>query len=199
MKIKKAILAGALLLAMPFAQAAGPWPQPPESGFYVGAGLGKATAKDWCSNPTLGGGAARCDDKDTTWRFLAGYQFNRNFALEGGYHFLGEVQATTAAGAQTDMKVGAWELNGLAALPVGGIVSLYGKLGGFSADARGAGTAVGISQRKSGVTYGAGVQADLFSSFSLRGEWQRYPSIGGGGFVGSTDISVISVLGIYRF
>ena len=198
MNTKNAILAAALALAAPLAQAAGPAPQPPESGFYVGAGLGKATAKDWCSDPALGGGATRCDDKDTTWRMLAGYQFTRNFAVEGGYHDLGRIQATRGA-AETTVKANAWEVNGIAAMPVGGIVSVYGKLGLFRAEARGGGAATNIEEQKGGVTYGAGVQADLFSSFSLRLDWQRYPNIGGGGFGASTDVSVIGVLGLYRF
>jgi opacity protein-like surface antigen len=130
MNTKNAILAAALALAAPFVHAAGPGPLSPESGFYVGLGLGKATAKDWCSEPALGGGATRCDDKDTTWRMLAGYQFTRNFAVEGGYHDLGRVQFTRGV-AETTLKANAWELNGIAALPVGGIVSVYGKLGLF--------------------------------------------------------------------
>jgi OOP family OmpA-OmpF porin len=89
MNTKKAIATALLALGAPLTQAATPAPQPPESGFYLGAGIGHATAKDWCHEPALASGAARCDDKDTAWRLLAGYQFNRYLALEGGYHNLG--------------------------------------------------------------------------------------------------------------
>jgi OmpA-OmpF porin, OOP family len=198
MNTRKAIAAGLLGLGGSFAHAGGPQPQPPESGFYVGAGLGKGTAKDWCSDPALAGGAARCDDKDTAWRLLAGYKITRNFAVEGGYHDLGKVQATVGV-AQRDIKTSLWELNGIGALPIGGIVSVYGKLGVFRSEARGGGALTNIEAKKASVTFGGGVQADLLSSFALRGEWQRYPKIGGGGFGASTDINVLSLLGIYRF
>lgn len=198
MNTKKATAAALLALAAPLAQAAAQAPQPPESGFYLGAGIGKATAKDWCHEPALASGAARCDDKDTAWRFLAGYQFNRWLAVEGGYHALGKFQALVA-GAQTDIKANAWEAAALGFIPVGGIVSVYGKLGAFRGETKGGGTRANTESRKGSVTFGAGVQAHVFSSFAVRGEWQRYPKIGGGGFGATTDVNVISVLGIYRF
>jgi OOP family OmpA-OmpF porin len=198
MNTKKAFAAALLGLAAPLALAAGPAPQPPESGFYVGAGLGKATAKDWCHDPALAGGAARCDDKDTTWRLLAGYQFNRYLAIEGGYHNLGKFQSTVA-GALSDVKATAWEAVALGIIPIGGIVSAYGKLGAIHSEARGGGTRNNLEEKKGAITYGAGVQAHVHTSFAVRGEWQRYPKIGGGAFGATTDVSVISVLGIYRF
>lgn len=200
MNIKKALAAGLLALAAPLVQAASEAPQPPESGFYVGAGIGKATAKDWCSEPALASGAARCDDKDTSWRLLAGYQFNRHIAIEGGYHNLGKFQALVAGtGAQTELNTTAWEAVALGIVPIGGIVSAYGKLGAFRGETRGGGTRANIEEKKGAVTFGAGVQAHLHSSFAVRGEWQRYPKLGGGAFGATTDVNVISVLGIYRF
>jgi OOP family OmpA-OmpF porin len=198
MNTKKAIATALLALGAPLTQAATPAPQPPESGFYLGAGIGHATAKDWCHEPALASGAARCDDKDTAWRLLAGYQFNRYLALEGGYHNLGKFQALVA-GAQTDIKTTAWEAVALGILPIGGIVSAYGKLGAFRGETRGGGTRNNLEERKASVTFGAGVQAHVLSSFAVRGEWQRYPKLGGGAFGATTDVNVISVLGIYRF
>src|SRR5687767_9551926 len=108
MNTNKLIAGGLLALAAPLlVHAGGAAPQPSTSKFYVGAGLGKATAKDWCHEPALAAGAARCDDKDTTWRLLAGYQFSRHFAIEGGYHDLGKLQATIA-GAQRDARMSVW-------------------------------------------------------------------------------------------
>lgn len=198
MKTKKVLVAGLLALAAPLVQAAGAAPQMPESGFYLGAGIGHATAKDWCHEPALAAGAARCDDKDTAWKVLAGYQFNRYLAVEGGYSALGKFQALVA-GAQTDMKATAYEATALGILPIGGIVSAYAKLGAFRAETRGGGTRANIEEKKGSVTFGGGVQAQLFTAFAVRGEWQRYPKIGGGAFGATTDVSILSVLGIYRF
>src|SRR6267143_1528389 len=49
-----------------------------------GGTVGQAEFKDGCR------GLAGCDNKDTAWRILGGYQFNRYFAAELGYD-LGEV------------------------------------------------------------------------------------------------------------
>src|SRR5437870_8660702 len=69
------------------------------SAFYVGASIGQSKFKNGCSG---------CDDKDTAWRLLAGYQFHPNFAAELGYHKLGE-----ASGSGATAKATAWELVGL--------------------------------------------------------------------------------------
>src|SRR5438128_11066499 len=61
------------------------------SAFYVGATVGQAKFKNACSGA---GAGVSCDDKDTAWRLLAGYQFNRNLAVELGYHNLGEAKPT---------------------------------------------------------------------------------------------------------
>ena len=53
------------------------------TGWYAGASVGQSKLKDACS------GIGSCDDKDTAWRILGGYQINRNFAAELGYHDLG--------------------------------------------------------------------------------------------------------------
>src|SRR3954465_8992758 len=80
------------------------------TGFYVGGSIGQSKIKD-CSG---------CDDKDTAWRVLGGYQLNRNFSPALGYPNLGEFGST---------KVNAWELVGVGLLPVANQFGVYGKLG----------------------------------------------------------------------
>jgi len=57
-----------------------------DSGLYVGAGLGRSEAREFCLH--IGGGA--CDQKDTSWTAFFGYQVNRHLAFELGYVDLGE-------------------------------------------------------------------------------------------------------------
>ena len=84
------------------------------SAFYVGAGVGQSKFKDACGGLPAG---ASCDDKDTALRLFGGYQVNRNFAAEVGYHDLGEVKAS-AFGTTASAKANVWELNGLGLFPV---------------------------------------------------------------------------------
>jgi len=127
-----------------------------------------------------GGSVGTNDDEEIAWRALGGYQIDRMFAAELGYHRLGEIPGGA--------KAQAWELVGLGGIPLGP-VSLYGKLGLFRGDAdRGSNT---------DLTYGAGVQYDLARNLGLRGEWQRYNGLKTGG--NDVDVEVLSLGAIFRF
>ena len=153
--------------------------QPSLSSVYVGGTIGQAEYKD-------GGGG---DDKDTAWRILGGYQFNRHFAAELGYHNLGE--ASAAGGA---LEGTAWELVGIGAYPLVDKLSVYGKLGVY----RGELEAPGAEETNTDLTFGVGLQYDLLKNVGVRGEWQRYSKMGGGN-IAETDVDVLSVGVVYRF
>ena len=153
------------------------------SSVYVGGALGQSKLKDACN------GIANCDDSDTTWGLFGGYQISRNFAAELGYHDLG---SASASGASYDAK--AWELVGLAAWPLTEQFSVYGKLGAFRGEAK----AQGLKETNTDVTYGVGLQYDLNKNLGLRGEYQKYPSMGGGSLV-KTDVDVFRVAALWRF
>ena len=176
--MKQRIKAFLAVSALFFAGAAAAQ-QPGLSSVYIGGTIGQAEYKD-------GGGG---DDKDTAWRILGGYQFNRYFAAELGYHNLGE--ASAAAGA---LEGTAWELVGIGAYPIVDKLSVYGKLGVY----RGELEAPGAEETNTDLTFGAGLQYDLLKNVGVRGEWQRYSKMGGGNLV-ETDVDVLSVGVVYRF
>jgi OOP family OmpA-OmpF porin len=158
-----------------------------------------AAAQLNASSVYIGGSLGRSDFKapsetDTAWRLFGGYQINRNFAAEIGYHNLGEVNF-----AQGDRNAQVWELVGVGAWPVATALSVYGKLGGY----------YGTSELKSsvvpsgddtngGLTYGFGAQYDFMPQTAVRLEWQRYDQVGGSR-TGETDIDVLNVGLLYRF
>src|SRR2546426_1161236 len=85
MRRDKALIAamlGAAVMAAPavsMAQARG------ETGWDAGITLGQSDFKNIdCSGFS-------CDKKDTAFKILGGYQINRNFAAELGYHDLGKL------------------------------------------------------------------------------------------------------------
>ena len=183
----------ALAIALALFAAAAAAQRFPE-GFYAGGSLGYAKAKTFCTDPALAGGAASCDANGSAWRVLGGYQFNRNFALEAGYHNLGK--GKFAGG---DMRFDAFEASGLFMMPLGDW-SLLGRVGFMRATAKGGGALAGGKERNNDLTYGAGLQYELSRSFALRGEWQRYPGLGGPpSFGGDTDVDVWSFGALYRF
>ena len=180
-----AAMLSAVVLALPsvsMAQARG------ETGWYVGGSVGQSKVRDVdCT-----GGS--CDTKDTAFRILGGYQINRNFAAELGYHDLGKVKVTGPA--NFDIKSNAWELVGVGAYPLANQFSVYGKLGVYRGEVK----VPGSKATNTDLTYGIGGQYDLSREWGLRAEWQRYGKIGSDNVTGGkSDVDVLSIGAIWRF
>lgn len=157
-----------------------------ERGTYLGGSVGASIYSNTCSDYTVVTG---CDDNDTGFRVFAGYQFNRNVALEGGWANLGEANSEGAiAGVPTSFRseASAFDLSGVLSWPVVERLSLYGKLGIYYArsriDRNSGGVVSQVTHYTGGFTYGLGVEFDLWK-LGLRAEWQHY------------DNSVVSVVG----
>jgi len=184
-KVLLAAMLGATVMAAPavsMAQARG------ETGWYAGITLGQSDVKNVdCTGFS-------CDTKDTAFRILGGYQINRNFAAELGYHDLGKVKVTGPA--NFDIKSNAWELVGVGAYPLANQFSVYGKLGVYRGEVK----VPGSKATNTDLTYGIGGQYDLSREWGLRAEWQRYGKIGSDDVTGGkSDVDVLSIGAIWRF
>lgn len=166
------------------------------SSVYVGGSIGQSKFKDGCS----GAPGFSCDDKDTAWRLLAGYQFNRVLAAELGYHDLGKVTGSLGP-ANFEAKANAWELVGLGTFPLANQFGVYGKLGGYRGEVKLSNNFAGPSGKETntGLTYGAGLQWDPLRQVGLRLEWQRYNDMGGDNVGGKKDVDVLSLGAVWRF
>jgi OOP family OmpA-OmpF porin len=154
------------------------------SSVYVGADIGQSKFRDGC------GITANCDDSDTSWGVFLGYNFTPYLGAELGYHDFGSI---SAPGASVDAQ--AFELVGVGRLPITQRFSAYGKLGGYRGELKG----LGESEKNTDLTYGLGLQYDFTPHLAMRGEWQRYPNLGGGGFNAETDVDVVRVAAMFRF
>jgi OOP family OmpA-OmpF porin len=155
---------------------------------YVGATFGQDHWRPGCAS------GADCDDTDRALRVLAGYQINKMFAAEVGYHNLGKATSSTAS-----VKAYAWEALAVAAWPVMGALSVYGKLGIYRGKAEGGGALVPNKETNYNGTWGFGAQFDATRNVALRAEYQRYPSLAGGSLGPDSDVNVISAGAIWRF
>jgi OOP family OmpA-OmpF porin len=189
-KLKTAV--GVLGLAV--AMSAGP-AMAQDQGWYAGLHFGEAKGKDACEG--ISGPGVTCDDKDTAFRVLGGYQFNKNLAVELGYTDLGEVSAS-GPGGSASVEATAWEVVAIGAWPFTPQFSVYGKLGFYRGETDG--TAPGFSESESNtdLTYGIGVRWDFTRNLGLRAEYQIYDSVGGGN-IGESDVDVISIGLIWKF
>jgi OOP family OmpA-OmpF porin len=186
-KIKKGFavlgLASAMLVAGPaLAQ---------DTGFYAGIHIGMSDLGGACNGVP---GGVSCDEEDSAWKILGGYQFNKNLAVELGYANLGEASAS-GAGVTANVEVTAWDLVAVGSLPLMDRLSGYGKLGLFKADAE-LTSNVGVSDDDSetGITFGLGLRYDFTRNLGVRAEWQRYQEVGD-----DLDVDVMSVGVIWKF
>ena len=176
MKSMKALLT-AVVFAAAFAIAA-----PAAAQFYIGATIGQAEFKEGCL------GTGECDDKDSAWRILGGFQFSKFFALELGYYDFGE-----ASSGATNLEAEALELVAVGSFHLTDRFSVYGKVGGYQGTLKGG----GIDEDNTDLTYGFGARWDFTKRLGVRGEWQRYDSLGGGNQ--KTDVDVLSIGLIFSF
>lgn len=171
-----------------------------DMGFYIGATFGSATQDGQCDGVVAG---VSCDDKDSAWRILGGYQFNRNLAVELGYHNLGEASASGGGVTVTD-EVTAWELVAVGSFPLANQFSIYGKLGMYRGEIDRTATLGGFSASDSAsttdFTFGLGARYDFMPNLGVRAEWQRYMNFGEAiGPDVDIDVDVLSIGLIFRF
>jgi OOP family OmpA-OmpF porin len=162
----------------------------------VAAGLALAlpvaaqSARDDAPHFYAGGSVGQNDHEEMSWGAFGGYQVNRWLGAEFGYKDLGRqvIGGTT-------IDASAWELVGVGRIPIFDRFAAYGKLGGYMGRAHGG----GVNENTTDLTYGAGLEYGFTPNVAVRGEWQRYRELGGGGFGANSDLDVASVSVLYRF
>jgi OOP family OmpA-OmpF porin len=187
-----------------------------DTGWYVGAGVGRSHAKiddpriiDGLSAQGFSTDSISDDNRDTGYKLFGGYQFNRNFALEGGYFYLGRFGFTAdtapAGTLNGSIKLRGVNLDAVGFLPFTGKLSAFGRTGADYSQARDAFSGAGLvdvtnpSPSKNCLNYklGLGLQYAFNESLAMRLEAERYridDAVGNKG-----DIDLYSVGLVYRF
>lgn len=155
---------------------------PAAAQLYLGAHIGQAEYKEGCL------GTGECDDADTAWKILGGFQFNKFFAVELGYYDLGQ-----ASSGNSKVEAEAFELVAVGSFPLTDRFSVYGKIGGYQGKLEGA----GFDEDSTDLTYAIGARWDFTKRLGVRAEWQRYEGLGGGNL--ETDIDVFSIGLLFSF
>ena len=204
--------AGSLALTLASGLAAGA--HGPETGPYLGVGLGatdldssRAEVDAAASAAGLTGSTTQFDDTDTGWKIFGGYRFNPYVAAELTYVDVGEASATYVATAPTAATLAA-SADGTAVsaavvgiYPLGERVEIFGKIGLYRWDVDGTATAVvgGASVSASDsddgidVMFGAGVGYNFTDNIGVRIEWERYNDLS------DADVDMFSVGAVYGF
>lgn len=181
-----------------------------DSYFYGGAGLGQSHARideSRISNRLLSEGASQTsmtkDESDAAYKVFGGYQFNRNFAVEGGYFNLGQFgfQSTTVplGSYKGQIKLQGANLDLVGNLPLNERWSAIARVGVHYDNARDSFSSTGSvripnanpSKNTANYKLGLGVQYEVNPSILVRAEAERYrinDAVGNRG-----DINVFSV------
>jgi OOP family OmpA-OmpF porin len=161
---KAAIVATTILALAPVAATA-------DSGFYFGASVGNSTLKDDFNGFDV-------DTSSNSVRFIAGWQFNKYFSLEGGYQNFGTFEQRFDVGGtpvDVSLKADGFTLGATGFIPLPKDFFLYGRAGAFFWD--GDSELNNVSQAKPEDTnpyYGGGVKYALTENISLLGDWTLY-------------------------
>jgi OmpA-OmpF porin, OOP family len=214
MKIARAI--GMMATVATLAVTLSPTAFADDEGWYAGfnAGQSRATIDDGRITAGLlrdGFVTTSISDDDSHFGFkvFGGYEFNRYFALEGGYFDLGQfgftANTTPAGSLRGDIKLKGGNIDLVGSVPLGAKFSLFARAGLNYAEVkdsfRGTGL-VGVlnpSPQKSAANYkfGLGAEYDFTRSVGLRIEVERYridDAVGNKG-----DIDLYSVGLVYKF
>ncbi|MEW6119354.1 MAG: outer membrane protein transport protein [Pseudomonadota bacterium] len=182
------------------------------TGLYGGLGIGQSNYRDIAStvDSDLGSlgltSSTSANTRSEGWKVYAGYQFNKYFAVEGGFVNLNDFTASstiTAPGAgtlYTDAETKGWTLAAVGSYPVTEKVALMGKVGAayLLTNARAVATGTGGTAAGSWEDdrydpyYGLGVSYKLFDNMDLRAEWDRFDT-------DDTDIDLVTAGFAVRF
>ena len=184
-----------------------------DSYFYGGAGLGQSNAQIdelRISNRLISEGANQTsitkDESNIAYKVFGGYQFNRNFALEGGYFNLGQFgfQSTTVPlGSYTgQIKLQGVNLDLVGTLALNERWSAIARVGAQYANARDSFSSTGAvripnanpSKNAANYKVGLGVQYEVSPSMLVRADAERYRINDAAGNRGDINTFAISLV-----
>lgn len=159
--------------------------------------------------------SSELDDNDTGYKIQAGYKFNENLAVEGGYVDLGRLNynaelgmTNTILGGSASETLDAYGFNieAVGILPLGAGFSLFGKAGAIlavvktdvSATASGLNGSVSLEDDDTKTSFkpaaGVGAAFDLNETLSVRVEYERFFDLKSADGDGDIDLASIGLV-----
>ena len=139
--------------------------------FFVGGSIGKASLSEDFDGLVI-------DDNSTSYRIVAGWQFNKYFSLEGGYHDFGDFTQDFDDGDGTStarLSADGFTFAAAGAVPIGDRFAITGRAGAFFWN--GSAEINNVSQatpEDNNLFLGLGVSYDVGKRLTLTGDWTRY-------------------------
>jgi OOP family OmpA-OmpF porin len=157
-------------------------------GMYIALGAGVSRVQFEDSDFAAPAGMARTEKRDEAGgKGIVGWRFHRYLAVEGGYYYLGKFEAEYSGGGnfgKTESTIDGWGLAALGIAPLAPNFSIFGKVGAFNGnvDTTVTGTTpanlANVSDKKTNLLLGGGVQWDINNRWALRGEYENLGKLG---------------------
>jgi len=151
-----------------------------DTGFYLGAGIGRSSIDIFEFYPSLGDSL---EQDNSAYKVYGGYRFLKFLAVEGGYTNLGSPQGlernVQEHPERAEVSVNGWDAFAVGILPLGQVVDVFGKIGMMSWDTNITSIQDGevkYSESASGTdtAYGFGVGFWVGPNVTLRGEGEWF-------------------------
>ena len=151
-----------------------------DTGFYLGAGIGRSSIDILEFYPSLG---ESVEQTNTGYKAYGGYRFLKFIAVEAGYADFGSPQGiernVQEHPERAEVSVKGWDAFAVGILPVSNVVDIFGKLGMMSWDTNITSVQDGeviFSESSTGtdVAYGIGVGFWVGPNVTLRGEGEWF-------------------------
>lgn len=150
------------------------------------------------------------DKRDTGYKVQVGYQFNQNFALEGGYVDLGKASYSanyTGGSATANVEASGLNVSALGIMPINESFSVFGKLGVIRAKVEENGIATDTGGSASGSAsstdwkpnFGIGGTYNINTQLGIRAEYERFNQLGDSDTTGEADVDLLSAGVVYKF
>lgn len=166
--------------------------------------LGQSTYDGQLANSGATNIGSTLDNGDTAWKLQAGYHLTPNFAIEGGYVDLGEVNYNAGydqGAASGNYRASGWNIAGLGIMPLDDKFSLFGKLGVIDARVSSNLATTGLGGAATGSftstrwrpNYGFGGMYHLTRDTSMRVELERFDGLGDSTTTGNANVNLVSL------
>jgi OOP family OmpA-OmpF porin len=167
--------------------------------FYIGGSTGQSRPNFDRSNSVIVGGSY--DSSDTAWKAYGGYQFHKDFSLEGTYINLGSYSVSQILGgvpfASSVVEMAGWGVALVGKAPLGKDFSLLGRVGVYYMRLQIKDT--GFTDNTWSPAFGVGLQYDFNSKFSGRLEYERITNMGTASHSVSTEANIYTLGVAYNF
>lgn len=171
-----------------------------DANWFVGFGIGQMKTDGAC--PVNAAPGTDCEEKNTSWKIVGGYQFNTYLGVELGLDDFGNLPASVSGIGSASVSFRIFELTLVGTLPLSQRTSVYAKAGIFQWNAdydfEVGNSAFGDASGKD-YTYGLGVKYQLTRNTALRLEWQRYNNVGDPATTGKFNADVLGAGAVLSF